>query len=152
MQRITITIDDDLLNTIDDLMQRKGYTSRSEVMRDLLREAASRDLTLAGQTPCVAVLSYVYDHQTRALARQLTRTYHDNHDLSVAAMHVHLDHTSCLEVAVLRGTVSSVRNLSDEVTAQRGVRHAKLHAMPAETIHAKHRHGERIASHPHLHA
>ena len=152
MQRITITIDADLLGTIDAVMERRGYASRSEAVRDMIREGASHDIALAGKTPCVAVLSYVFDHETRALAQRLTRTFHDHHDISVAGMHVHLDHGSCLEVSVLRGTAGTVRQLSDALTAQRGVRHANLHIVPAERPQSRHGDGKRVTARSHVHA
>jgi CopG family nickel-responsive transcriptional regulator len=98
------------------------------------------------------VFGYVYDHETRALALRLTRTFHDHHDLSVAGMHVHLDHENCLEVAVLRGPMSTVRGVADVLTAQRGVRHANLHVVPAEVSDSRHGHGKRVTTHPHVHA
>lgn len=39
MQRVTITLDDDLLETLDSLSQRRGYNNRSEAIRDILRSA-----------------------------------------------------------------------------------------------------------------
>ncbi len=152
MQRITITIDEDLLETVDAVMQRRGYASRLEAVRDMIRDAAAQEAALSDQTPCVAVVDYVYDHETRALAQRLTRTFHDHHDLSVAGMHVHLDHESCLEVSVLRGSISAVRGLADVLTAQRGVRHANLHVVPAEVSTSRHGHGERVTRHQHVHA
>jgi CopG family nickel-responsive transcriptional regulator len=152
MQRFTITIDDDLLAAIDGVMQRRGYASRSEAVRDMIRESAAQEIALAGKTPCVAVLGYVYDHETRALAQRLTQTFHDNHDLSVAGLHVHLDHTTCLEVSVLRGPVTAVRGLADSLTAQRGVRHANLHIVPAVAEDSHHGHGDRATPHSHFHA
>jgi CopG family transcriptional regulator, nickel-responsive regulator len=71
MERITITIDDDLLATVDSLVQKRGYPSRSEAIRELIREAASQDHAQAGQAPCVAALSYVFDHSTRELSQRL---------------------------------------------------------------------------------
>ena len=130
MQRITITIDDDLLETVDSLMARRGYATRSEAIRDLVRSAATRNAVAEGSGPCVAVLDYVYDHHTRALAQRITSTFHDHHELAVSSMHVHLDHGSCLEVAVLAGPMAAVHDLADVVTAQRGVRHGNLHVLP----------------------
>jgi CopG family nickel-responsive transcriptional regulator len=152
MQRITITIDDDLLQTIESVMQRKRYASRSEAVRDMVRDAAAREAAVADDTPCVAVLGYVYDHETRALAQRLTRTAHDHHDLSVASLHVHLDHASCLEISILKGSAAAVRSLADDLTAQRGVRHANLHVLPADISDGHHIHGTRLAKHPHTHA
>jgi CopG family nickel-responsive transcriptional regulator len=131
MQRITISIDDDLLEMVDALSERRGYTSRSEALRDIVRESLTREQAAgAAKTPCFAALSYVYEHETRELARRLTSAQHDHHDLSVSTLHVHVNERDCLEVAVLRGTVQAVRSFADEVTTQRGVRLGNLHIMP----------------------
>lgn len=129
VERITITIDDDLLVAIDAFMARKGYPSRSEVLRDAMRWALDRETAL-GDGNCFATLSYVYDHATRRLADRLTDSYHKQHDLTVASLHVHLDLEACLEVAVLRGAVNDVTAFADTLAAQRGVRHASLHVIP----------------------
>lgn len=132
MQRITITIDDDLLAAIDDLAQRRGYGSRSEAVRDMVREAAMRDATqTAADTPCIATLTYVYEHETRDLARRLTTAQHHHHDLSVSTLHVHMDQEDCLEVSVLKGTLAEVKAFADGVVTQRGVRFGNLHVIPA---------------------
>ena len=151
MQRITITIDDDLLESVDALMQRRFYASRSEALRDMVREAEAREAVGQGDAPCVGVLSYVYDHETRALAQRLIAAFHGHHDVTVVSMHVHLDHQSCLEVAVLKGRVAALRELADQVTTQRGVRHASLHLVPAHMVDGAHDHGGGPAPHPHIH-
>jgi len=150
MQRITITIEDDLLDTVDAVVRRRSYGSRSEAIRDMIRAAATDDAVTADSTPCVAVLDYVYDHETRDLAQRLTQTLHNHHDLSVAGLHVHLDHDTCLEVSVLRGPAGAVRGLADILTAQRGVRHARLHLVPARVSQDCHDHGSGPITHSHI--
>lgn len=140
MQRITITIDDDLLETIDALAARKGYATRSEAMRDLIRSAAATEAAAQGDAPCIGVLDYVYDHETRTLAQRLAATFHAHHGLSVSTLHLHLDRGSCLEVAVLAGPASQIRALADAVTAQRGVRHGNLHVVPETPVSRHHHH------------
>ncbi|MGB7548094.1 MAG: nickel-responsive transcriptional regulator NikR, partial [Terracidiphilus sp.] len=152
VQRITITIDDELLEVVDGLMARRGYASRSETFRDILREMIDRQSAGDLKADCIATLSYVFDHSTRDLASRLTHAHHDHHDLSVASMHVHLDHESCLEVSVLRGATGSVTAFADTLSTQRGVRHAHLHLIPVRVSAAEHTHGERSAAHAHLHA
>jgi CopG family nickel-responsive transcriptional regulator len=154
MQRITLSVDDELAAALDRRMKRKRYTSRSEALRDILREAEARETAEARdeQAYCVATLAYVYDHETRDLGRRLTKSQHKHHDLQVATLHVHLDHESCLEVSVLRGQVRSVRALADETVSQRGVRHGQLHLIPATVSHGSHGHGGPRHSHDHLHA
>ena len=152
MQRITITIEDELLAEVDALVARKGYASRSEAVRDLVRAGATRDPEPDPRSPCVATLTYVYDHATRELAQRLTVAHHHRHDLAVASLHVHLDHDACLEVSVLRGPSGAVREFADVVTSQRGVRHFHLHLIPAALEEERHDHGSGRRSHTHVHA
>jgi CopG family nickel-responsive transcriptional regulator len=151
MQRVTVTIDDELMKELDRMMAARGYQNRSEAIRDLaragMRQAAEQ--TGAGRD-CVAALVYVYDHEARELSKRLARSFHAHHDLSMAALHVHLDHDSCLEVAVLRGKIAEVRDFADHVITQRGVRHGRLVSIPVALEHQKHAHGT-DAGHRHLH-
>lgn len=152
MQRVTVTLDDELMAELDRMVAVRGYQNRSEAIRDLaragIRQAAEQ--TSASQQ-CVAALVYVYDHEARDLSKRLTRSFHEHHDLSLAAMHVHLDHESCMEVAVLRGKIPEVQHLADHVIAERGVRHGRLVTIPVALENQKHAHRAE-PSHRHLHA
>jgi CopG family nickel-responsive transcriptional regulator len=153
MQRITITVDNELMAALDRVIAERGYQNRSEAIRDLARaglhqSAAPADAPREG----VAALVYVYDHEGRALARRLTRSFHDHHDLSLATMHVHLDHSSCMEVAVLRGAMRDISHFAEHVIAERGVRHGRLVTVPVELETEKHAHGAaRGRRHLHTH-
>lgn len=135
MQRITITLDDDLLEQVDRLAQSRGYQNRSEAVRDLAR-AGLQQLS-AGQKEggdCVAALVYIYDHAARHLAQRLTGNFHHHHDLSLATLHVHLDDDHCMEVTALRGKTSDVQHLADHVVAERGVRYGRLVTIPVDNV------------------
>src|SRR5215475_8520521 len=147
MQRVTITIDDELDAELDRFMQTRGYANRSEAIRDLARSGLQQAaVEVGGPRPCVAALVYLYDHEARELPKRLTRDFHDRHDLAQATLHVHLDHDSCMEVTVLKGRGSEVKAFADHVIAERGVRHGHVVMMPIDPDHA---HGH---SHTHGHA
>jgi CopG family transcriptional regulator, nickel-responsive regulator len=141
MQRITITIDDDLLAEIDALVVKRGYGGRSEAIRDLARGTLAQQRLEEPGGACVGTLSYVYDHHVRDLPNRLIGAHHERHDLAIAGMHVHLDHDNCLEVSVLRGPYEAVRAFADAISTQRGVEHAQLHVVPAQITTTKHSHG-----------
>ena len=152
MQRVTLTIDDALLAALDAHAARRGYDNRSEAIRDALRTALGMaEAPAADDAPCIATLSYVYDHEKRELARRLTQVQHGHHDLTVASLHVHLDHGTCLEVAVLRGATDEVKHLADTVVTQRGVRYGHLHLVPAGEDASAHEHGHN-QGHQHVHS
>ncbi len=68
----------------------------------------------------------------RDLASRIVSTQHHHHDLSVATLHVHINHDDCLEIAVLKGDMGDVQHFADDVIAQRGVRHGHLQCLPKE--------------------
>ena len=145
MERFTISLDDSLASQFDTLIAGRGYGNRSEAVRDLIRAAIESDRRRAPPSGhCVANLSYVYNHHERDLAERLTGLQHDHHDLTVAALHSHLDHENCLESVILKGPTAAVRRFADALIAERGVRHGRLNliALESEQHHAHDGQGE----------
>lgn len=134
MHRVTITVDDKLMGEIDAFMAERGYRNRSEAIRDLARAGMGQMHVDSGRgRDCVGAAVYLFDHEKRDLARRLTDTQHQHHDLTLATTHVHLDDSTCLEVALLRGSVDEVRHLADHVMSERGVQHGRLVLVPVRS-------------------
>ena len=134
MERITMSIDEKLASEFDALIAKRGYASRSEAMRDLLRrEVEANRVAYEARSYCVACLSYIYNHHERELAERLTGAQHAHHELVVSAMHVHLDHDHCLETVILKGPTAAVRGFASAITAERGVRHGQLNLVTVDT-------------------
>ena len=150
MQRVTITIDDDLAANLEGFMAVRGYANRSEAIRDLARAGLQQVATqVAGPQQCLAALIYIYDHQQRELPKRLTRDSHNHHDLAQATLHVHLDQQSCMEVTVLKGRGVDVQELADHVMTERGVRHGQVIYLPAHGAHAHRAGGKSKGRHTH---
>ncbi|MFC5384938.1 nickel-responsive transcriptional regulator NikR [Aquamicrobium segne] len=131
MKRITITMDDDLMEEMDRMSERNGYQTRSEIIRDLVRLGLRSAALDAGDMPdCVGILSYVYNHEARDLAQKLTASHHDHHDISIVSMHIHLDMENCLEISILKGATDLVRNFSKAIIAQKSVSYGELRIVP----------------------
>ena len=149
MERLTISLDNQLSEQFDVFIHARGYTNRSEAMRDLIRdqlESARLEKESGGN--CVATLSYIYNHHENDLATRIASVQHDHHYLILSSMHVHMDHDDCLEVVILRGTIQNVKDFANLVMATRGVRHGKLHMVPVEIRQERHS----AASVPHIHS
>lgn len=131
MQRITITIDDELVEELDSFMQKRSYSSRSEAVRDMVRETLIHSRDPMDEEPCLGILSYLYEHNTRELARRLMHTHHDHHNLSVSTLHMHVTHDECLEVNILKGKRDDLTSYADSLVSQRGVNYGHLEIIPA---------------------
>lgn len=150
-ERFTVSLDEDLAHQFDHWVAGRGYGTRSEAVRDLIRAALENDrLSKDAGGSCVATLSYVYNHHQLGLASRLAHHHHEHHDLTLATLHVHLDHENCLEAVLLKGAVTQVRHFADATIAERGVRHGKLHMIPV-TLDTPHRHHDHGDPHHHSH-
>lgn len=150
-ERFTVSLDEDLARAFEEYRVRLGYGSRSEAVRDLLRGFLAREREARDPDGgCVGILTYVFDHHRGALGRELTDAQHQHHDLTVATMHVHLDHDHCLEASVLRGPLSRVRSFAESFIARRGVRHGDLHVVPVRVGAEAHGHGDEQQLHEHI--
>jgi CopG family nickel-responsive transcriptional regulator len=152
MQRMSITLDDQLIMDFEKFLEQRGYRNRSEAIRDLIR--ARLDTERLRQSPggdCVASLTYVYNHDERELAHRLAQAHHHHHDLAVSTLHVHLDHDNCMETVVLRGPVDRVQAFADTVIAQPGVRHGKLYILAVKVREHTHSHGDPRGPQRHVH-
>jgi CopG family nickel-responsive transcriptional regulator len=126
LNRISISLEDALLQAFDKRNDAKGYATRSEAIRDLIRDRLLREEAETAQGQQVAVVTLVYDHHARELATRLIDKQHHHHDLVVSSLHVHLGERHCLEVTVLRGLAKDVRHLGEELLATKGVLHGEL--------------------------
>jgi len=123
--RFGISIEDSLLERFDKRIQQKGYSNRSEAIRDLIRDDLV-DEEWSADEETVGTLSIVYDHHTRDLSSKLTHLQHSFAGEIRAVLHVHLDHHNCLEVLVVKGKANVVQSFADKLVGTRGVKHGKL--------------------------
>ena len=124
--RFGISIDARLLTKFDDLIAAKGYSNRSEAIRDLIRNALVEEQWGGGNEETVGTVSLVYDHHTRDLSDKLTEHQHTHHKEIISSLHVHLDAHHCLEVVVLKGKVKNIKRLAEELIGTKGVKHGQL--------------------------
>ncbi|HNX09084.1 MAG TPA: nickel-responsive transcriptional regulator NikR [Methanothrix sp.] len=127
LMRIGISLPENLLNKFDEIILQRGYSSRSEGVRDAIRSyIVNYEWMSDVEGERVGVITIVYDHSQRGLEDNLTQIQHDFGGIIQSSLHVHLDHDICLEVVVLRGDGQDVRKAAEKMMALKGVKHVKL--------------------------
>ena len=126
LTRFGISINTQLLQKFDDLISDRGYTNRSEAIRDLIRKALIEEQAGTDDGEIIGTITLVYNHHTRELSKQLTHHQHSHHESILSTLHIHLDAENCLEVIVVKGQSRAVKQLADEMIGTRGVKHGKL--------------------------
>lgn len=125
--RVGISLPENLLNKFDEIINQRGYSSRSEGVRDAIRSYIVNFEWMSDvQGERVGVITIVYSHTQRGLEDNITEIQHDFGALIQSSLHVHLDHDNCLEVVVLRGEGQEVRKAAERMMSLKGVKHVKL--------------------------
>lgn len=124
--RFGVSLDSELLERFDALIAEKCYQTRSEAIRDLLRNALVQREWEEVSGELVGTLTLVYDHHHSDLSKKLTDIQHDGLDWIVTTLHIHLDHHNCMEVLVLKGPGGSIKELAQRLISIKGVKHGKL--------------------------
>ena len=126
VERFSVSLEGELLNAFDEFLVQMGYTSRSEAVRDLIREKlVARELE-APDAEGVGVITLVYDHHRRELPEKLTEIQHRYFKEITSTSHIHLDRHNCLEVIIVRSRARKIRNIADLLISTKGVKHGRL--------------------------
>lgn len=126
VKRFSISLDEDLLGLFDKLIGEKGYTNRSEAIRDLIREHMIEEEWTDEEVDTAGVVILVYDHHQMELAQKLADHQHRDYDSVVSTLHIHQDEHNCLEVIVLRGRAGKIKDIANSLISMRGVKHGRF--------------------------
>jgi len=127
LMRIGVSLPDILLGEFDEIIGKRGYSSRSEGIRDAIRSYISyyewmNDI----KGHRVGTIAFIYDHTKRGLSNALTDIQHHYSHLIKSSVHIHLSHEECFEVVVLNGDGKEIAELSEAMMALKGVKFSRL--------------------------
>ncbi|MDK2891674.1 nickel-responsive transcriptional regulator NikR [Methanohalophilus sp.] len=131
LMRIGVSLPNNLLNKFDSIIMERGYSSRSEGIRDAIRSYINyyewmNDIS--GRR--VGTITLIYDHTKRGVSNAVADIQHDYSDLIKSSVHIHLDKENCLEVIIFDGDGNDIRELDESLMALKGVKYVKLNTTP----------------------
>lgn len=134
--RFGVSIEKDLLDNFDKLIDEKSYATRSEALRDLIRNALIENkIDADSETEVLGSLTIIYDHHASSLLQEMANIQHRHHDLILSVMHLHINHDDCLEVIALNGKAKYINQLANSLVSLKGVKNGKLFlTLPSSNI------------------
>ncbi|MBN2065185.1 MAG: nickel-responsive transcriptional regulator NikR [Candidatus Thermoplasmatota archaeon] len=124
--RFGVSIEPDLLKKFDKQIRKKGYTNRSEAIRDIIRKEIIAERQTNPEEKAIGTLTMVYDHHTGSLTERLLALQHDHTSEILTTTHIHIDHNNCLEVLILQGKTGRIQKLADQIKSLKGIKHGEL--------------------------
>ena len=125
-RRFTVSLPAPLMDELDRRIVSQGYHSRSELVRDLIRDRLAGETWESGNDQVHGVLTICYDHHRRELKDRLHRIQHDHYVHILCNTHVHLDHDNCLDTIILRGSPAEIEGMALVIAGLKGVTFSEL--------------------------
>lgn len=127
LERIGVSLPSNLLQRFDEILSKRGYSSRSEGIRDAIREyIIDYEWISEVHGDRIGVISLIYDHNQRGVGDSLMDLEHEFVGIVVSTLHIHLDEDNCLEVILIKGDAEHIREIRERITALKGVKYVKL--------------------------
>jgi len=127
LMRIGVSLPDNLLERFDEIIKKRGYSSRSEGIRDSIRNYIIHyDWMNEVVGERIGIISLIYEHDQRGLVSNLNDIQHEYAGLIKSSVHVHLDFDNCLEIIISEGEGKNVKELAEKMMALKGVKYVKL--------------------------
>ena len=124
--RIGISIEPDLLERFDELIEKQQYTNRSEAVRDMIRQYLVTEDWDKGIGTVVGSISITYDYDSSGVVEKLAKIQHKHNDIIHCSSVVRLDDKTCMEVITAQGSSFDLKELAEAVKSIKGVKHAEL--------------------------
>jgi CopG family nickel-responsive transcriptional regulator len=124
--RFSVSLEADLLEQFDRFCKEGRFATRSEAIRQLLRDTLTTHAWESDAQDAAATLTLVYDHHKTRLSERLMDLQHQHNDMVVSTMHIHLNHDTCLEVIVLRGGAGALQTIASELKGLKGIHKGQL--------------------------
>lgn len=139
--RIGVSLEPELLLKFDEMINKKGYITRSEAFRDLIREALTENAIQDEGAQVSGTITLLYNHHKGGVKEKLMEIQHGHHELISSSIHVHQDLDTCLEVLIVSGKVHEIRELCDVLGSVRGVQNGTPVLLSGEIIEKDHHDG-----------
>ncbi len=136
--RIGVSLEPNLLEEFDEMIVRKGYSSRSEALRDLIRDSLAEQDWKNPDQYMVGTITIIYDHATSNVSEQLMELQHSSNNHVSTTIHVHLDQNRCMEILLVSGTLIELKRLADQIASVRGVLRGRLTMASPTSAHIHH--------------
>lgn len=125
--RIGVSLPKNLLEEFDSVILNRGYSSRSEAIRDAIRNYILEYKWMEREEgEVVGVVNVIYNHNVKGVNDSIINLQHDFHEIITTTLHIHLNSEMCLEMILVRGDMKDIKGLVDRISSTRGVINVKL--------------------------
>ena len=120
--RLGVSLEPELLRSLDRWVEHRNSPSRSDAIRFLVRKELSEGLLADPEADAVGVVMLLYRHTTPHVLERLTAAQHRWGEHLRFSTHLHLREDACLEVLIVAGRRREVERAAEDLRGVKGIR------------------------------
>jgi CopG family transcriptional regulator, nickel-responsive regulator len=131
VSRISISLPEELLTELDEMVAARGFASRSQAINDMLHQFLVEHKRERGDDVMVGIITLFYDNSVSGLQKQLADLQFQYIAEVISSLHVHLVHNQTMEVILVQGPARKLQAIADEMITRRGIISGKMQLIAA---------------------
>ncbi|WP_076592588.1 nickel-responsive transcriptional regulator NikR [Herminiimonas arsenitoxidans] len=129
--RISISILPEVLSELDQMVEERGYGSRSQAITDMVNQHLIEHKRQLGNEVMVGTITLFYDRSVPELQEKLSNLQYKHIDEVISSLHVHLTENKMMEVILVQGPTPKLQAIANSMTVLKGVITGRLQLMAA---------------------
>ena len=131
VSRISVSLPQELLVELDNMVECRGFDSRSQAISDMINQQLVEHKRQLGDEVMAGTITVFYDRSVSGLQKKLSDLQFKNIDTVISSLHVHLAENKMMEVLLVQGPAREMQDITNEIIALRGVIVGRLQLMAA---------------------
>ena len=125
IKRFGVSLEDNLLESLDQYVDENGFANRSQAIRFLIEKNVAEKKWQCNHIVAGTII-IMYDQEKKALSAKIVSIQQDYQDAILSSSQYYVNQNFCLHIVTVMGTAHRLTELSDKLTAIKGIKHGKL--------------------------
>ena len=125
LKRFGVSLEDDLLESLDQYVLENGFSNRSQAIRFLIEKNLAEKKWLCNHIVAGTII-IMYDQGKKEIASKIILIEQDYQDVILSSSQYFINKNFCLHIATVMGEAHRWTDLSDRLTTIKGIKHGKL--------------------------
>ena len=126
VSRISVSLPQDVRAELDELIERRGFESRSQAVTSMIRESALEARGEMGSTVMAGTITLFYSQRKPALLAELAGIKRRSIDEVIGSLQVQLERDHIMEVILVQGPACQLKQIAEDLISRKGVKSGKL--------------------------
>lgn len=125
LKRFGVSLEEDLLESLDKYVVNNGFSNRSQAIHFLVEKSIAEEKWQCNHVVAGTII-IMYDQTRKDIAIRIADSQQAYQELILSSSQYYINHNFCLHIATVMGMAYRLTELADKMTAIKGIKHGKL--------------------------